>query len=164
MDPQFFENCLGIFQLQNVSLSQSQFSFFPRPLPRGDLTLYVSLPRPCCASPTRLGRRATSRKQHDTVMQVPPLPSHVQGGRVILLGIPLSLISKIYPQCTTKDCQKLIFGEIFASSPQIQGRRGLSLVSTNPQAKPGPIYPRICLRYTSDTCLFHKWRCLLHKW
>ena len=37
----FSENYLESFQLQNVTLSQGQFSFFPRLLPRGDLTLYV---------------------------------------------------------------------------------------------------------------------------
>ena len=61
------------------------------PLPRGGLTLYVFLPRSCCAYPTRLGRRATPRKQqqqHDTVVQGPPCHHRAQGSSVNPFGYP----------------------------------------------------------------------------
>ena len=84
------------------------------PLPRGGLTLYVFLPRSCCAYPTRLGRRATARNNennnnnnNNTIPSCRGLRAIIAPRAVwlILSGIPLSLISSFLVicviQCTT---------------------------------------------------------------
>ena len=63
------------------------------PLPRGGLTLYVFLPRSCCAYSTRLERRATpprkqQQQQHDTVVQGPPCHNRAKGSSVNPFGYP----------------------------------------------------------------------------
>ena len=66
----------------------------------GVLTLCVFLLTSCCVYPTWLGRARMERKlqqqQHDSVVQGPRAIIAPRAVRLILSGIPLSLIYRIY--------------------------------------------------------------------
>ena len=66
-------------------------------LPRGDLTLYVDLPRSCSADPTGRGRSGTTRKQrHHSVVQGVPCHPRAQGSSVNPFGYP-PLSDNVFP-------------------------------------------------------------------